>query len=134
MKSSNRLNIIKIDGDYYIVDKVWHEVYPCKYEVVSDFIKGASRVRLNGKYGFIDKNGKEVIPLKYEYAEDFSFGLALVKLDSLFGYINNKGQTIIPFKFTEANSFVKMRNEVKAFVTIDGNSFFIDTKGKYTKL
>ena len=82
MKSSNRLNIIKIDGDYYIVDKVWHEVYPCKYEVVNDFNEGASRVRLNGKYGFIDETGREICPCKYDNAASFYEGLAKVKLNN----------------------------------------------------
>ena len=27
-KNSKCLNIIKLDGDYYVIDKVWHEVYP----------------------------------------------------------------------------------------------------------
>jgi hypothetical protein len=94
---------------------------------------------LCGKRGFINLKGEMIIPPRFDYCsssygkyllggQDFAkSGLLIVDDNGKFGYMNTRGEMAIPARFDEASSFG--RNGL-AFIREDGESWFIDDRGK----
>lgn len=120
-----------------LLDKNGKEVTEIKYDRVSYFNEGLSKVSLNGKSGFINNKGHEVIPLKYENSEFdmsivtgsntdfFSEGLAKVKLNGKWGFIDKSGVAVIPIIYDKIEAF----RDGLSRVTKDGKKGYINKAG-----
>ncbi|MDR0907103.1 MAG: WG repeat-containing protein [Rikenellaceae bacterium] len=79
-----------------------------------------------GRWSLLDRSGA---PLTYDYYEwigELSEGLILAQKDGLCGFLDTAGREAIPFIYDDATSFV----EGCAYVTLAGESFFIDGSGQ----
>lgn len=100
--------------------------------------------RQNNKFGYMDKEGNIKINAQFDYAADFIEGRALVGnnirniytligdvMDNTYwGFIDVKGVQVIPIKYDYAKGF----NKGFAFVTKDGESYYIDKSGSKADL
>lgn len=104
------------------------EVFPPKYNDVSNFCEGLARVKDRSYVGFIDKTGAEVVPLEYNSANFFREGLAAVWTDEGCGFIDKTGKVVIPIKYGIIESF----SEGLAVVSPSGQCKFgfINNKGE----
>lgn len=81
------------------IDKNGNVLIDFKYDFVSKFKKGFSKIKLNGKFGIINKEGKIVVPCKYGCISSFNDkGIAKCYKESKFEgdytLINTFGQKV----------------------------------------
>ena len=123
-EENGKWGLLNIETNEIIID--------CKYDVIGSFYEGLAVVGLvefaGTKYGFIDKTGKVVIPIIYNDISHFREGLARVQIgeDDKFGFIDKTGNVVIPLIYYRADSF----EDGKAYVRLNGEWFFINTKGE----
>jgi hypothetical protein len=93
------LYIVNRFGKYGFINKNREEVVPCRYQEVSEFKEGLSRVKDGGKWGFIDKTGREVIPCRYDVAYDFDHGWATVHKGMMAVKVDKTGREMNALEF-----------------------------------
>ena len=114
------------NGNWGCIDETGKTITPFMFHDMGEVSEGIARVRITNTWGFIDKTGV-IIPARYFSAGDFSEGLARVKnVFGEWGFIDKTGKEVIPFIYDEARYFCK---DGKAKVKLDGEVFYIDTKG-----
>ena len=82
------------NGKWGFIDKTGKIVINQKFDKVSPFEEGLSRVKVGDKYGFIDKTGKIVINPQFDKVSGFSEGLCGVKIGNKWGYIDKTGKYV----------------------------------------
>ena len=109
-----------------------------RYSDIGNFHEGMAAVCRNEKWGYVNSNGEEVIPCKYELACDFSEGLACVYVggeNCPIEFIDHKGNTIIKGYSGDCLYYEEFyfHNGISKVKDNDGNSLWIDIKGKVVK-
>lgn len=108
-----------------------------KFDEVTPFENGLSRVMMKNKYGYIDKTGNTVIPVQYNYA-DYSFNdyngvaMSVVENEDGFSAINNNGKLLFPpvdFKIYNIDGyyFKATKDKKWGLLALNGN-LIIDIK------
>ena len=126
-----------------LIDSDGKEFDKAEYEDAMVFENGLCPVKRKGKWGFIDESGKLIIAAKYEFSfsdenEKWSYSHSRkgdpipVSKDGKMGYIGLDGKTVIPFQYDEAYAFDAETSYAK--VRIGRKTFYVDKKGKETKL
>lgn len=114
------------DNKYGFIDKLGHEIIPCKYDDADDFDGGVAIINIGGKEGGIDKNGSIVIPVIYDIIHwSTKDSLLPAKKDEKWGYINRQGEIAISFEYDDCNRFKEGRAEIRQ----NGKIGFIDENG-----
>jgi len=103
---------------------------PYQYEWAGEFRGSLARVLKGKKWGFINQKNEVIIPLTFDAARDFEEGFAAVWTAGKWGYLNNEGDTLIKFQFDRAEDFNKENNKLKAKVSQDGKTFYINPEGE----
>jgi len=112
---------------YGFIDKLGHEIIPCKYDHVDDFKYGVTTVKYGDKEGIINKKGDIVAPCIYDFISSFSEdSTASASLNEKIGRIDIQGNVVIPFEYEECNDFC----EGLACVRKDGLYGFINRDNK----
>jgi tetratricopeptide (TPR) repeat protein len=83
------------------MDEQGHEVIPCQFETVGEFIEGLSTVSVNDQYGVIDKKGGFRLPCRYGFLSDYQNNAFIAQEDSQFVLINAKGENLLSHPFTD---------------------------------
>lgn len=117
---------VEKNDKYGFIDKLGHEIIPCKYEKAYDFEIGIAVVKIGEKEGAIDKQGNIVIPIMYDNLCFDKDSTASASLNEKCGRINIKGETIIPFDYEYCGSFceglaVVRQNGLYGFVNREGS-------------
>ena len=126
-----------LKGDKYgFIDKLGHEIVPCRYDDACGFDYGVAVVSLNDKAGAIDHRGRTVIPFVYDcinfrelgwdeihYPED---SIAVASKDGKYGMIDVTGKVIVPFEYDECFHFKEglaavVKDEKVGFVNKNGD-------------
>lgn len=109
-----------------LLDPDFKEIFPPKYENIAPLTEELIAVSENEIWHFVNTSGKSVNEFAYtavSYLSDDNLGR--VVRNGKIGFIDATGKETIPCKFDEADSFV----EGKAKVKLNGQEFYIDTKG-----
>lgn len=107
-----------LKGDKYgYIDKLGHEIIPCKYDDAGGFEYGVAVVSLNDKQGAIDHHGRIRIPIIYdliyfrdrEYADSYfpEDSIAVARKDGKYGMIDVTGKIVVPFEYDECFLFTE---------------------------
>lgn len=122
-------------GKYGYIDKLGHEIIPCKYDDAGGFEYGVAVVSLNDKEGAIDHRGRIVIPIIYDWISFQERGrdetycpedsIAVARKDGKYGMIDITGKIIVPFEYDECFHFI----EGLAAIIKDGKLGFVNKKG-----
>lgn len=130
---SEGLAAVRKDFTYGFINTKGELVIPYQFKAAYEFSEGMCKVLDYNSddepiYGFIDSKGKLAVPYKYATAHNFVEGLAIVSdiKTGKSGFINKKGEEVVPLKYDSAFNF----SNGKAFVWLNGESFYIDSKGK----
>lgn len=125
--------IARLDGDYYLINKIGTELLLEGFEEVHPFFGGLARFKKNGKYGFINSSGKEIIPPIFKLAKDFRGKYAVVSIDgNEWGIIDLAGKMVVNPTFDEISSvygesfFFKKRNALGLRKVSNENVLFSD--------
>lgn len=109
------------------IDKLGHEIIPCKYDEAEDFKLGLAIVKIGKKQGAINRQGHIVIPCKYDNINSFDKdSTASACLNGKAGKINLNGNIVIPFDYEWCDDF----KEGLAAVRLNGLCGFIDKTNK----
>src|SRR5574344_1795491 len=109
------------------IDKLGHEIIPCKYDAAEDYSKGVAIVTIGEKQGAINQQGNMVIPCKYDninISKDDSLAAAFINEKS--GFIDLEGNVIVPFDYEYCGTF----SEGLADVRKNGLIGFVNKNGK----
>jgi hypothetical protein len=101
------------------------DIEPFYEEVARDENHGLVTVENEGRWSLLDRAGTSLTEEHYEWIGECSEGLILAQRDGRCGFLDMSGREAIPFIYDDATSFV----EGCAFVTLGGESFFIDGNG-----
>ena len=116
---------VKKGDKYGFIDKLGHEIIPCKYDDADDFEYGIARIKIGEKEGLIDIQGKIVVACKFDYIGSFDKdSTASARINGVTGKINVKGEVVIPFEYEECGDF----RDGLALVRKDNLYGFIDRK------
>ena len=114
------------DEKWGFIDKLGHEIIPCKYDDADDFEYGIAVVELGEKEGAINYNGEIVIPFVYDRIKSFAEdSTAVAKKEGKYGIIDLKGNEIIPFVYDYCDNF----HEGMAAIVQNGKLGFVNRKG-----
>lgn len=129
----NGLRMVRLDSTagykYGYIDKDGNEQIPVQYDYIYSFENGLTVAKLNDSYGIINEHNEIMVPfeLKYPDMRALRNGYATMKDESgKWGTINAKGEVVIPCQY---DSLVVFDKKGVASVDMDGEKFFIDTKG-----
>lgn len=120
---------VELNNKCGFVDVIGNEIVPLLYDSSSRYYnQGLVAVKKDGKWGCIDKNGELKFGFtKYEEIGYFSSdGLAMVRLYGEYGAIDMDGKVVIPLIYDDKFYF----NNGKAKVKLNGEEFYINTKGE----
>ncbi|WP_299455121.1 WG repeat-containing protein [uncultured Microscilla sp.] len=133
------LAFVMKEDKYGYVDTTGKEVIELKYDWAGNFSEDRAKVSLGNKFGFVDAKGKEVIQLDYDAVRNFKDGVAAVWKQRKWGFVDINGKEVIPFKYDRAedfrlkkykNKYNQEKEEMLALVVLNGQTFFINKKGK----
>ena len=112
---------------YGFIDKLGHEIIPCKYDHAESFDYGVAIVKIGEKKGLIDQQGNTIVPCIFDRVDSFDKdSTARASLNGKEGRINIKGEIVIPFEYDTCGDFC----EGLAPVEKDGLYGFIDKNNK----
>lgn len=130
------------DGKVGYLDTNGNIVISAQFKRAGRFSEGIANVQgLNGLWGYIDKSGRWIVEPIFVCSARFLQGLAGVYwggyinasgqcVAGKWGFLNKSGDWAIQPVFDEAQGFSKdTKGQVKAKVTYQGNSFYIDRNG-----
>ena len=127
---SNGLAIVRKDGKWGVIDPSGKAVFECIYDTIAPFHDRTALAMIGKTSYYLYSNGKSrSLPsdLKfYSYNNGIAKVMQHTRKGDLYGYINEKGFFIIEPMFEEASDFFGER----AFVTLRGKHFSINSKGK----
>lgn len=124
---SDGLAIVCKNKKYGFIDKLGHEIIPCKYDYAQDFINGISIVTMDKKQGAINEQGSIVIPCKYDAINrNDKDSLMVTILNGKWGFLDLKGNIAIPFEYDYCCQF----REGLAAIEQNGLYGFINKKGE----
>lgn len=116
---------VKIDNEWFCIDKTGREVYDDEY-LLSLPDDEFEEIQESGKSGFVLKSTREiVIPIKYDGVMGFCEGLARVELGGKYGFVDKTGREVISAKYNMAGNF----NQGLSRVCLNGKWGFIDENG-----
>ena len=102
----NGLAVVRVDSDYYIIDKEGKNILDENYEFIRRDKAGDVFIyEKNDKYGLLNSKGEELTDALYDSVKSFSEGLAPVRSGDMYGYINSKGAVVISLEYEDAYSF-----------------------------
>lgn len=130
------------NGKWGFIDPSGNISISVKFNAVGRFSEGIANVQgENGLWGYIDKSGRWIVDPQFACSGRFVQGLAGVYVNGYknyagqcvggkWGFINKSGYWAVNPIFDDAKAFHKdKQGKVKAEVTYQGNTFYIDRNG-----
>lgn len=102
---SNGLAIIKLDGQYGLINRHGRYIVKPIYQEIRPFSGSKAVVRTKTGYSVINDAGKILTKKNYGYIAQMRNNRLLFQENNEYGYLNERGEEVIPAAYLKANEF-----------------------------